>query len=366
MDYKNYKAEDFALDPNFRKWVLEEDKNLNEFWSNWIQKYPEELEEMKKARKLLLHLPNINYSIPENKINSLWNKIDKATSLEKEVIKIPKKTISLNSQSILFSSHKKINRFFNYGYWGSIAALFIIALCFIKFNYRSSPIENNIKETYNEMIVKSNPWGQKSTIILPDGSEVILNSGSKISYVPDFNGKTREVILKGEAYFKISKDVNKPFVVQTGNLATTALGTEFNVKAYEDGPQTVVLHEGKVQVNKNNTLFPDQIILVPGEGIIYDYLDDHFEKFHFDEKEYLSWKEGVLYFQNSKEIDVIKNLEKWYGVKIKVENKSPRKWGYSGEFRRKSLHNVLLSIGFAMKFTHEFKKDTVIIKYNER
>ena len=110
--------------------------------------------------------------------------------------------------------------------------------------------------------------GARETISLPDGTTVCLNSGSYVFYPENLEGKTRTVYLMGEAEFKVAKNPEKPFIVRSSNMAITALGTEFNVKAYpEEDIITTSLIEGKVRVDCNDTI---SYVLTPGYQVVYN------------------------------------------------------------------------------------------------
>ncbi|NJK96971.1 MAG: FecR domain-containing protein [Bacteroidales bacterium] len=117
--------------------------------------------------------------------------------------------------------------------------------------------------------------GSKSSIRLPDGTEVVLNAGSKLTYDFSYGITSREVSLIGEGYFKVAKQKNSPFIVKTAKAHIKALGTEFNVKAYpEENEVEAILVEGTIQVNKFDLkkrrieLSDSGIILKPGQKIL--------------------------------------------------------------------------------------------------
>ena len=114
--------------------------------------------------------------------------------------------------------------------------------------------------------------GTRETISLPDGTTVHLNSGSHVFYPENLEGKTRTIYLIGEAEFKVARNPKKPFIVRSSNMAITALGTEFNVKAYpEEDVITASLIEGKVRVDCNDTI---SYVLTPGYQVVYNKCTD--------------------------------------------------------------------------------------------
>lgn len=160
------------------------------------------------------------------------------------------------------------------------------------------------------------PYGEKQLIILPDSSQVWVNSGSIIIYPEKFVGDTRTIYLNGEANFSVTKNPDKRFIVSTNNLNIEALGTIFNVRAYLDLPKiTATLEEGKIKV-ETKTGPIQSMILKPNEQIIYDNKTQYLSKQIVDAKRVAMWKDGYLLFQESSFGDILHAIEKRYDVVI--------------------------------------------------
>ena len=365
MEYSDYTVEDFALDKKFRKWILEEDVALNNFWAEWIKKYPHKINTLKEARKIVLTLPDVQHNISQERIDEIWEHVQGVMD-QKSFEKKEGRLVPFNASSLLLSEKSPRNRRREYGIYWRVAAIFVFALgiSYLTFQFtdRTPPPEKTIAEQW---IIKSTAWGQKMRFFLSDGSEVVLNAGSTLKYQKYFEKDKRELTLSGEAYFKVAEDGERPFTVKTAYLETTALGTEFNVKAYDQQSASIALAEGKVEVIAllNDNSQKERFLLTPGEGVKYGHNNTP-AQFNFDKKAFLLWKDGVLYFQKAKEKEVFGKLEQWYGVKIISENTSSKTWGFSGEFHNKSLETVMTSLGFAMDFTFELANDSVNVKYN--
>ncbi|EON76379.1 putative anti-sigma factor [Lunatimonas lonarensis] len=213
-----------------------------------------------------------------------------------------------------------------------------------------------------EIIVKYNPKGKRTKILLPDSSWVFLNADSYLSYERGFeNG--RVVRLVGEAFFEVAKDSLRPFQVITGRLQTTALGTSFNVTAYADGQgMQVTLATGKVIV-EDQVLNQDQI-LAPGEATKVGAALTNLQKIKTDPVVASSWKDGVLQFDRLPFSEMVLLLERWYGVQIH----GPAVWPdhlCSGTFRKNEyLSNVLKALGHSIGFTYSIhgKNVQLVIK----
>ena len=168
-----------------------------------------------------------------------------------------------------------------------------------------------------EMKTISTPRGKDYELVLSDGTVVLLNADSKITFPTRFTGNKRTVKLVGEAYFKVSKNKHCPFIVETGNLYTKVLGTEFNLKAYPHSDVNVTLIKGSVAVNAEGK----EVMLKPGENAEYSENKD-IEVTTVDTEGYIQWKDGYFYFDNVPLIDVVRDLGRWYNVNIEIRNNS--------------------------------------------
>ena len=234
-------------------------------------------------------------------------------------------------------------------------------LIFIAAGWISWKLVGNPKKPaqISKTIIKENPNGQKSKIFLPDGSTVWLNAASKLSFHDGFSDSLRLVSLDGEAYFNVSKDLNRPFIVKIQGVRVIVLGTSFNVNTRHDGLLDVSLVKGKVRVSSPS--FGDEIILSPGEYSTFDRTGKFYEKGHFDQELTTSWKDGILYFKNASLNEMTSKLEQWYGVKIVDGIKNPVGKHFTGRFDNENLDNVLRNISFALGFEYEINGNNIII-----
>jgi ferric-dicitrate binding protein FerR (iron transport regulator) len=233
---------------------------------------------------------------------------------------------------------------------------------FIKIN-RSTQSDDQKTVSF---IIKQNPAGQKSKIYLPDGSEVVLNAESEISYPEEFSDSIRIVSLKGEAFFDVVKNPIKPFIVHSEDLSTTVLGTSFNVRAFDKDPVALVaLQSGKVKVEFKNSEDAKVMFLDPGEVMTYNKSAYRAQKNEFDEEMLLGWKDGIIKFEDADVDHIFKTLSRWYGVKFEIENRKNQLWAYKGRFENDNLDNVLSQIKFVQDFAYDWKdQKTVIITLN--
>ncbi len=219
-------------------------------------------------------------------------------------------------------------------------------------------------ETVAVIQTKTTKRGQKSTIHLPDGTIVKLNSESELSF-SDFTGTgAREVSLKGEAFFDVAKDPERPFIVKSGGLQTTVLGTSFNISSYHDSDlQQVTVATGKVKVQQEGK--NEFVMLLPREQASFDVRTAQLSKNTVDISRFISWKDGIIYLDKVTLADAAGMLEKWYGVNIEFENDGIRSCILSGTYRNDDLKNILDGIKYIKNIDYKIKRDRTIILSGE-
>lgn len=204
------------------------------------------------------------------------------------------------------------------------------------------------------------PAGQRVNITLPDGTNVWLNARTSIQYPLSFNKEKRQLRLNGEAYFEVTKDNKRPFVVQTDKFDVEVLGTKFNVEAYADKNEfETTLMQGSVKVSSLEN--PSQtFVLAPDEKLfsregalyvvpVYDYSS-------------YRWKEGLICFRNEPFQGIMKAFEKYYGISILVESKEVWKHSYTGKFRQTDgIDYALRILQKDIRFTYERDTEKQII-----
>ena len=249
--------------------------------------------------------------------------------------------------------------------WISIAAAVVILMSIGLFFFNEQKTVRS--EDFLEMTLmeKVNPSGQKSKVFLPDGSIVWLNSESSLTYEKEFNDSVRMVVLKGQAYFVVKKDSLKPFVVKSGSVSTTALGTEFDINAFDEENILVALTRGKVNVVADN--LPENegsMILDPGEGFRYQSNSDLMvQKVSIDIEKVRSWKDGLLALNNESLDETITKLQRWYGVEIIINETPDKVWNANGLFDNEYLENVLTSLSFSQGFDYAIDGKKVFITF---
>lgn len=209
------------------------------------------------------------------------------------------------------------------------------------------------------------PNGKQFELVLSDGSSVFLNSGSSIKYPVKFlPGKTREVVLTGEAYFAIAKDSIDPFIVNINDLKVRVLGTEFNLSSYpEDTLVTTVLVNGSVGLYNGDVYGPSTTTFMkPGFRGVYDHSSGNISLDEVDTSLYTSWKSGKMVFRSMQFKNIIKKLERTYNVSIVNNNKELGEQYFSASFDKDELmEQIFASFRTSYRFAYTIENDKITI-----
>ena len=240
--------------------------------------------------------------------------------------------------------------------WMSVAAglLFFLSAGFYAVHRLKTPPPQEIVE-YHQRIV---PYGKKVQIGLPDGTQVWVNSGSKLTYPSSFTGNTRELYLEGEAYFDVVHDAKRPFILHTGKVITRVLGTAFNVKAYGATEMSVTVARGKVSVGMQNKLLS---VLIPNECLSYNRVNGDSKKYHVDASK-LRWMSGDLIFDNTNLEEAAHVIERWYDVQISFNNPKAKNYHFTASFlKHENIDQIMEVLSEFSGFTYkrEGKKITI-------
>lgn len=199
----------------------------------------------------------------------------------------------------------------------------------------------DLKETKQEatfLEVKTNP-GMITCFALPDGTKVTLNSGSVLRYPEFFSEEKREIFLLGEAFFDVTKDAKKKFIVRTsGNERVEVLGTSFNLEAFaSDSIITTTLISGKINFISGNI----NTIMQPGEKLIYSLNTSKSIIEKTDGSVETAWKDGKIVFHETSFTDVLRMLSKRYNVDFELKNDTYRKDSFTGTFTKQRIEQIM-------------------------
>lgn len=217
----------------------------------------------------------------------------------------------------------------------------------------------NVKPQMNTLKV---PRGGEYQLVLADGTKVWLNSETEIAFSVPFDKHQRHVFLKGEAYFDVAHDKQRPFIVSTKQQDVEVLGTEFNIRAYSDKKSTITtLVEGKIKTDLDLLSKDHKVeVLLPNQQLIFDTDNLKSVKHHVDPYPFTAWKNGRFVFRNETLTDFFQTLERWYDVEIFIQDSSLKNIRYTGDLPRyKNLESILklieIEMGVKIKYDGEKK-----------
>jgi len=240
--------------------------------------------------------PNVSFNTDQS-----WSKMNTLISCV-ESIEEDETPVSIPSQRKTYAIGFYLKR---------IAAIFVLAFgLYYLFN----------KATQPEMLMVDSKGLAQFTTQLPDGTEVVLNQSSSISYPEKFAANQRVLAFEGEGLFEVAHNPEKPMIIETGNLRVKVLGTSFDLINYPESNEVLLyLQEGKVlfySIDPEDGSIVEQIVLTPGQKGIYNKQTNEISKDVFCNDNFKAWKTGVLEFDKTPLSDVFNVLEKTYGIQV--------------------------------------------------
>ncbi|WPP49721.1 FecR family protein [Catalinimonas niigatensis] len=325
MEHRHHTAADFAQDPSFQKWVLQQDQEAHTYWSKWLLEHPEKEEEVRHAIALMGTL-------------EFGEDIDTNTAFIGVWQNIERKTLRKTKQK--------------YSYLLAAACTGILIIC--SFLYMWLLDEPDLYTFSAE--------DSSTTYVLPDSSTIMLNANSQVKYMLNSKGD-RELWLEGEAYFEVKRrqhqDAMQPssFTVHTDNADIEVLGTAFNL--YEDQNKTqVVLTHGKVKVTTNQS---QAIYLQPGEFAEVKAKEPAIKKKQVDTNLYISWTSKKIKFDQTPLSEIAYWIEDRYDKKVLIPN-SMDTITFSATLPQVNLELLLEAIKLTYQVQIEINEDVIIIK----
>jgi ferric-dicitrate binding protein FerR (iron transport regulator) len=277
-------------DPFFREWVLRPDFETDQFWSHWISVNPDKAVVLDEAKNLLLELRIPEYSLNQEEIEGIWERIQTQIRPKNRVL------ISRNDRWVL---------------WKRLAAAGVAAALVL-----------GIWWGWNEadQVELTTAYGETLPFTLPDGSKLILNANSTVRFSEKWEeGDRREIWLEGEAFFEVVHlQSHQPFSVYTGNgVEVEVLGTSFSVYDRNKKSQ-IVLEEGNVSLSLSNTNQPRQKILMkPGDLVAIQ--EDKVEKKIVNAENYTSWIQNLLILDQTSLQEIIRVGRENFGLEIEID-----------------------------------------------
>jgi transmembrane sensor len=283
-----------------------------------------------------------------------------------------------------------------------VLSLALLLLCLLGYQYRSIIFTGTDEKLAAERMLASatdkseisTRYGSRTKLLLPDSTQVWLNSGSKLSYDKTYGNGTREVSLSGEAYFDVVKNPAHPFIIHTGSINIKVLGTAFNVKSFPNEKNTETsLIRGSIEVTFKNRP-SEKIILKPNEKLVTaneELVKDSTQQKLLAEKTALqppknqgrqeplvlvshltyephdrtivetSWMDNKLIFRSETFDELAIKMERWYGISIRFTDEDIKPRRLTGVFENESLQQALKALQLITPFTYKMNKSEVII-----
>lgn len=244
-------------------------------------------------------------------------------------------------------------------YSSSVAAILILGLLFSVL-LPSLPLQQSAK-----FQVFSVPMGSKSKVVLADGTEINLNSGSELKYASDFSSENRVVYLSGEGYFHVTSDKQHPFTVKTADFDVKVTGTKFNVCTYLDNDfSSATLAEGEIELKINGTA--QRFDILPGQKFGLNRTTHKYICSNTDVEAEMAWKDGEFLFKDIPFPELVQRLERWYDVKLNYSDDRLKNYFYTGKFKnQETIWQVLDALKLTSPIDYRkttFREFTLIYK----
>ena len=360
------------------------------FWTLLSKKLAGEAtaEELKELETLITEHPEWQYAIQN--LEDLWkhepasdDKIQEEDAYMLHLHRMADLNIPFNEMPVEEPAQEPKRRIMRW-YWAAAACAAGIAAFFVFSGKLNGSAETPVASLVNEISTKP---GSKSRVQLPDGTVVTLNAGSKLSYDKEYGKELREVSLTGEGFFEVTKMKEKPFIIHTSSINIKVLGTVFNVKAYpEDKKTETSLLSGSIEVTIKNRP-NDKIILSPSEKLVVEnaVVNTAQEKWaeatpaekitssplmSINKLKYeaedsavaeTQWINNRLVFNDESFEELAVRMERWYDVKISIDDERLKSKRLTGNFERENIDQALEALKYLIRFRFEKTGNNIII-----
>ena len=339
MNYADYGLNDFLDDNDFKKWVYTPTAESDFFWKAFLLTYPEKSEVLENARLVLIMLSaDMESLLPDNKqVAGMWENIQGNFERTSNPVRSIWPLVSILT--------------------GAAAMIILVGSWLIQPSETRAAISYKelTSSARNQLVETKNTTSKSLTINLPDKSQIILQPKSSISYPKDFNAqKEREIYLSGEAFFSVTKNKERPFLVYSNELITKVLGTSFTIKAFEDAQQVEVeVKTGKVtvftrKISSDKVSEPGEecheTIITPNQKILYSRKNEMIQKFLVDAPEILvsaTTPPPIGNFQDAPVSEIFKNIEESYGIDIVYDKETFGDCLLTASFSQESLYDKI-------------------------
>ncbi|NML41536.1 DUF4974 domain-containing protein [Chitinophaga sp. G-6-1-13] len=361
MNFQDYEAIDFACDESFQRYCREEHEADMAFWTEWAGQHPGKTAVLEEARQLVTLLS----ARQGGRMEQLKHLQDGLTQYERLQQALEGTLPVLQEEPVAVSRHRYLR------YAAVIGGAIILAAGGYFFSrQRTAPVSGEVAAA---TIISAGDEPRKS-VILPDGSSLVLRKNSRIELAEGFNRVNRDLTLTGEAFFDVVQDVRRPFMVHTSAFDIKVLGTVFNVSAYTGHPlMEAALFRGKVEITcaqepaRKIVLQPNQKLTVaaPATGktaaaAVLKVVPLDADPVNHKARE-IAWVRNRLEIENEPLSDIAGKLEKWYGIRIAFADDAVKQYRYSGTFESETVLKALDALQLSYPFNFKMVNDTIII-----
>jgi ferric-dicitrate binding protein FerR (iron transport regulator) len=353
MHFQFYSTEDFIQDEFFQQWVFSPGQESDDFWESFLLTYPLQKKNVEEAKAFLLAI-KFESTVPETVVSRIKTNFNAAIDALEEDRAQLRITGSPAKKSLFGGAFRKVY---------PVAASLILVCLFTAYFLIPEDTSLTGLGTLALQAAKT-PKGKQHHIVLQDGTNVWLNANSELKYPKTFSGNdTREVYLTGEAFFDVSENKVKPFIVHASGLDIKVLGTAFNIKSYsEDSVVETTLVRGKVSIASSEEDRIPQITLLPNQQALFrkDSRKMVLEN-AINTENYVGWKNGWMIFDDKPFSYIKETLERWYNVKIIMQDEKSLGCTFSARFKDKTLQEVLDIFKTTESINYWINGDQVII-----
>lgn len=370
--------DDLLASELFRKWIIEKDEAAAIFWSQWIEKNPARLEWVAAAKAIIETLTENNHQLTDHEVNREADNIQqKILSLNPEIYQHEEPGYLETYNDDGKEQGSKGIPFFRTRYIVGIAAsLLMIAGVYLYYSGKPRPLPANnaykafLQETKHKSFEYNNNSDSEQHIVLSDGSEVLLEKNSRLTYATNFSSGKREVYLEGNAFFNITRNPVRPFIVYTQTIVTKVLGTSFYVKAMNDAEiASVVVKTGKVSVFKRENFTSTDarsatlkgMVVTPNQQVVYDIPNEQMNKSLVEKPVIATQSTYSFDFDDTPATEVFNRLQVAYGVPILIDEEVLGSCTISASLGNEPFYEKLRIICKIINATYEVIDGTVII-----
>ncbi|OQP44628.1 hypothetical protein A4H97_09680 [Niastella yeongjuensis] len=371
--------DDLLANELFRKWIIEKDEAAAVFWSKWIEQNPARLEWVAAAKAIIETLTENNHQLTNQEINREADLIQqKLLSLNPAIYndEEPDGYLENRNDNGKEQGSTGIPFFRTRHLVGIAASLLMIACVYLYYTNKPRPLASNnaykafMQEAKHKSFDYNNNSDGEQHIVLSDGSEVVLEKNSRLTYSANFSSGKREVYLEGNAFFSITRNPERPFIVYTQTIVTKVLGTSFYVKAMSSAETaSVVVKTGKVSVFKRENFTSTDagsatlkgMVVTPNQQVVYDISNAQMNKSLVEKPVIPNQATYNFDFDDTPATEVFSRLQTAYGVPVLIDEEVLKTCTISASLGNEPFYEKLRIICKIINATYEVIDGTVVI-----